>query len=113
MTYLSHARLAFARRHPLPLYLIVAAAVASGSAPATARLVDEQPQVRISVAGVDLDDSRSLARVRRQIGMAADTLCNASGLAGIYRSAAQRCRVQAIADAEVQLAGLLASRTGA
>jgi UrcA family protein len=94
------------------LVLIISAALAGSLAPTAARSAVPDQGIRIAVTQAQLNDARSLAKVRRQIAIAAYTLCDTGGLAAIHRDAARRCRERTIADAERQLQVRLASGAG-
>jgi UrcA family protein len=94
------------------LVLIISAALAGSLAPTGARSAVPDQHIRIAVTQAQLKDARSLAKVRRQIAIAAHTLCDSGGLASIRRYAVRRCREGTIADAERQLQVQLASASG-
>jgi UrcA family protein len=85
------------------LALLLATALAGTIArPASAQLAPQPDSVRITVAAGELD-ARALAQVRREVAIAARTLCGSGGLAAIYREGTRRCREQISVDAERQL----------
>lgn len=88
------------------LALLLATALAGTIArPASAQIAVPPDSVRITVAAGQLD-SRSLARIRREVATAARSLCGSEGLVSIYRETSRRCRERISDDAERQLASM-------
>jgi len=71
--------------------------------PASAEAIHAENEIRIAVARNQLRDPHSLARVRKEITVAAKRLCNPAGLSSVHPGAGRRCRASVIADAERQL----------
>lgn len=63
--------------------------------------------------GEDLGDENALRRVRRQISLAAATLCDSGGVSSIHGNAGRSCRRSAIEAAERQLAERIGRATAA
>ena len=82
---------------------ICLAMVAGLAAPAAAQTDDGASEIRIATEGANLEDPAALARIRREIAVAAAALCGSDGLASVYRNGGARCREAVIADAERQL----------
>ena len=96
------------------LALLLAAALAGTiSKPAAAQAAGTAETIHITVAPAQLQDDRSLTRIRRQIASAARSVCDPGGLASTYRNGARRCREQALAHAERQLEARIATRPAA
>ena len=96
------------------LALLLAAALAGAMArPAAAQAAGTEETIHIAVAPAELQDRRSLVRIRRQIVIAARAVCDSGGLASTYRHGARRCREQVVANAERQLESRIASRLAA
>jgi len=91
----------------LPLALLIASTGAATLAPTPAA----SQEIRISASEGDLRDPQALEQIRRRIGSAARALCGGNDLGAVYGNARERCRREAITDAERQLAERQGIRT--
>jgi UrcA family protein len=99
--------------HPRPFQgrlLVAATLVALVPQPLPAQQPEAAGEVRIALTGTD---AQSLARVRRHVAVAADTLCGSGGIASIYGNAKRRCREHVVADANRQIEARIAPRLAA
>ena len=93
------------------LALLLAAALAGAmTRPAAAQAAVPGEAIQIAIGSVEFEDERSLARIRRQIGSAARSVCDSGGLASVYRNGTRRCRDEVVADAETQLRSRIVTR---
>jgi UrcA family protein len=92
---------------------VLAAGLAAVPQPAVARRSEAPATISIPTAGTDLNDPRTVARIREQIRIAAHDLCQSDSFARVYQEIARRCHERVSADAERQLRARLAVRYAA
>jgi UrcA family protein len=91
--------------------LILSLAMISGE-PEPIIIVDERPTIQIMLADYDLTRPDGVRRIERQIRWAADRVCLRGGGLAMYLES-RPCLTDAVAEANAQLATVLARRGAA